>query len=448
MVVEWTSIFLVLILLLISLCIIKLIASKVEINAEIKRKLFHMSMGLVMLTFPYIFKTVLSVGVLGIIALIVLMILKHSKLKDTIGTVLYGVDRNSLGEIFFVISVFVIFYLSKGNKVLYSIPILVLTFADSVAALIGKNYGKKNIAKLNEDAKSIEGSFMFFMVAFMATLVPLLLFTTVGREETLIISTIIGFNVALIEMISHTGNDNLLIPLTTYAFLSTHINMSLEILRNNLIILGVIFILATIANRIKTWSKLALVEAMVVGYLTVTLYGLYALIPPMMLFFTSMIFPKLRESEKNIVYDARIIETNVVLGVAICVIVAITGMKQELFMIYALVYSMHLTVNTFVRFKYFVKLRESASLISGFLKGLVFVFLPSLMIQKKVFEVVPTNSILNLMVIMIFISGIIIKIKKRNVEKEETSIRNGYMHAKIVLVLTLITYVIQYFKVL
>ena len=110
MIVEWTSIFFVLILLLISLCMIKLIENKIEINAEIKRKLFHMSMGLVMLIFPYIFSSVLSVGVLGIIALIVLMILKHSKLKDTIGTVLYSVDRNSLGEIFFVISVFTIFY--------------------------------------------------------------------------------------------------------------------------------------------------------------------------------------------------------------------------------------------------------------------------------------------------------------------------------------------------
>lgn len=448
MIIEWTGILLVLTLLMISLLVIKIIEKKVDINAEIKRKLFHMSMGLVMLTFPYIFNSVLSVGVLGIIALIVLMILKNSKLKDSIGTVLYSVDRNSLGEIFFVISVFTIFYLSKGDKVLYSIPILVLTFADSIAALIGKNYGKKNIAKLNEDAKSIEGSFMFFMVAFMATLVPLLLFTTVGREETLIISTIIGFNVALIEMISHTGNDNLLIPLTTYAFLSTHINMSVEILRNNLIILGVIFILATIANRIKSWSKLALVEAMVVGYLTVTLYGIYAIIPPLMLFFTSMIFPKLRESEKNNVYDARIIETNVVLGVAICVIVAITGMKQELFMIYALVYSMHLTVNTFVRFKYFVKLKESTSLILGFLKGLVFVFLPSLLIQKMVWGILPNNAMLNLMLIMIFISGIMIMIKKKNVEIEETSIKNGYMHTRIVFILTSITYLIQYLKVL
>ena len=82
------------------------------------------------------------------------------------------------------------------------------------------------------------------------------------------------------------------------------------------------------------------------------------------------------------------------------------------------------------------------------LKGLIFVFLPSLIIQKKVFGLIHSNAMLNLMVIMIFISGIIIMLKKKNVIKEETSIKNGYMHAKIVFILTSVTYLIQYFKVI
>ena len=447
MVIEWTSILFVVSLLFLALLVIKIIEKKTNINGELKRKLFHVSMGLVMLTFPYIFNSAVSVGILGIIALVVLMVLKHSKLKNSLGTILYSVNRESLGEIFFVVSVFTIFYLSKGDAVLYSVPILILTFADSTAALIGKSYGKNNIAELNEDAKSIEGSFMFFMVAFMATLVPLLLWTTVGREETLIISTIVGFNVALIEMISHTGNDNLLIPLTTYAFLATHINLPLEMLRENLIILGAIFILVTIVNRIKSLSKLALVEVIVVGYLTITLYGIYAVIPPLMLFLTCMSFPRLRENEKNNIYDARIIETNVVIGIAICGIVAITGFKSEFFMVYGLVYSMHLTVNTFVRFKYYLKLSEMSSLILAFLKGLIFVFLPSLIIQQNVFGTIHSLLMIAVMIVALFISGILIKIEKRNVKEEEINIKNGYMHTQIVFILTILVYALQYFNV-
>lgn len=446
--IEWKSILLVIGLLLISLLVIKLFEKKLNLKPEMKRKLFHMSMGIVMLSFPYIFTSIISVGTLGILGLIVLFCLKNTKLKDSLGTILYSVNRESLGEVFFVISVFTIFYLSKGDKILYSIPILVLTFADSIAALIGKNYAKKNLAEETEDAKSLEGSFMFFMVAFMATLVPLLLFTTVGREETLIIATIIGFNVALIEMISHTGNDNLLIPLTTYAFLVTHINLDVEILRENLILLGVIFIIVTVINRVKTLSKLALVEVMVVGYLTISLYGLYAIVPPLMLFLTCMNFPRLRENEKSNIYDSRIIETNVVIGIAICGLVAITGYRAEFFMVYASAYAMHLTVNSFVRFKYFFNLSELDSIFLSFSKGLIFVFIPSLIVNKVIFGIVPGFWMLLIMVVLLFISAVIIKIEKRNVETEEITVKNGYMHTQIVFVLSMIMYILQSLKVL
>ena len=443
MCVEWKSIILIMAVIFVALLIIKFIEKKTNINAEIKRKMFHVTMGLVMLIFPYIFTSVVSVGILGSIAIAFLYILKHTKLKDSLGTILFSVDRESMGEIFFAISVFLIFYLSKGDKILFSIPILILTFADSTAALIGKNYGKKNLAKLNEDAKSIEGSFMFFMVAFIMTLVPLLLFSDVGREETLIISTIVGFNVALIEMISHTGNDNLLIPLTTFAFISTHIEMPLENLRINLLILGIIFILVTIANRVKAWSKLALVETLVVGYLTITLYNIYAIIPPLLLFFTVMRFPKQRENEKNNLYDARIIETNVIIGTAICGIVAITGLKKEFFITYVGCYAMHLIINTFVRLKYYFKFSEMKSLSLAIIKGVGFIFIPSLIIQKLVYGEFPQILTVIAIFLALVLSGIMICLKKKNVESEEISIDNGYMHTKIVFILTVIVSGIQ-----
>lgn len=443
MCVEWKSIILIMAVIFVALLIIKFIEKKTNINAEIKRKMFHVTMGLVMLIFPYIFTSVVSVGILGSIAIAFLYILKHTKLKDSLGTILFSVDRESMGEIFFAISVFLIFYLSKGDKILFSIPILILTFADSTAALIGKNYGKKNLAKLNEDAKSIEGSFMFFMVAFIMTLVPLLLFSDVGREETLIISTIVGFNVALIEMISHTGNDNLLIPLTTFAFISTHIEMPLENLRINLLILGIIFILVTIANRVKAWSKLALVETLVVGYLTITLYNIHAIIPPLLLFFTVMRFPKQRENEKNNLYDARIIETNVIIGTAICGIVAITGLKKEFFITYVGCYAMHLIINTFVRLKYYFKFSEMKSLSLAIIKGVGFIFIPSLIIQKLVYGEFPQILTVIATFLALVLSGIMICLKKKNVESEEISIDNGYMHTKIVFILTVIVSGIQ-----
>ena len=393
-------------------------------------------MGLVVLTFPYLFKNRVSVVIIGVVCVLIFLLMKHTKLKNSLGTILYSVDRESLGEIFFAISVVLIFYWSKGDKILYSIPILLLTFADSTAALIGKNYGKKNIAEFNEDAKSIEGSFMFFMVAFILTLVPLLLFTEVGREEVLIISTIVGFNVALIEMISHTGNDNLLIPLTTYAFLVTHINLNAGDLRFHLIGLGIIFILVNIANSVKAWSTLALVEALVIGYLTVSLYGIYAIIPPLILFLTCMRFPKIRENEKNNIYDARIIETNVISAITVCGIANVLNLKEQLFMVYCLCYSMHLTINTFIRFKYYFQYSNIVSIILSFLKGLIFIFIPSLIIEKVVFNQFQSIYITIFESIILLMSAILIDYQKKGIEKEEISIENGYKYMNIVVFLT------------
>ena len=443
MFIEWKGMLIVLAVIFIVMLIIKIADSEVHFHPEIKRKMFHIAMGLTMLTLPYLFKTTLSVGVLAIIALAIMYVLKNTRLKDSIGNVLYGVERNSLGEVFFIISVFALFYLSKGDKILYSIPILILTFADSAAAIIGTRYSKKSLAQYFEDPKSIEGSFAFFVVAFIVTLSSLLLFTEVGREETLLVSFILGLTVSLIEMISHTGNDNLLIPLTTFAFLNTLIKLDVETLRINLLIIILIYIIVKIATNVKVFSKLALVEAIMVGYLTIVLYGPYALIPPTLLLLTVMRFPKLKKIEKKNLYDARIIESNVIVGIAICGIVAITGLKQEFYMIYASCYSMHLIVNTFVRLKYYVKYSQIDSFLIAISKGIGFVFIPSLITQQLVFNKITSPLLIVSMTLTQVISAIMIYFKKKNVKKEVTSISNSFMQMRIVLMMTIVNVIMQ-----
>ena len=446
--IEVTSIIIIVAIVISALFIINLIDKKHKLKAETKRKAFHMSMGVSMLLLPYLFKNVISVGVLGLLAITGMLLLKHTKLKEKLGKPLYSVERKSLGEFYFIISIFLIFWLSGQNKILYSIPILILTFADSVAALIGKSYAKKNLAEMNEDAKSIEGSFMFFITAFMIVLVPLLLYTNVGREEVLLISAIIGFNVALIEMISHSGDDNILIPMTTYTFLSTLMTQEVEILRINILVIGIIFVIVTIANRVKVWSKIALAETAVVGYLTTIFYGFYALFAPTMMFLTVMNLPRRSEKEKKLKYDSRIIETNIIIGITICILASITGMKKELFMLYSLVYSMHLVVNSCVRFKYYFNCNEPTALLNGYTKGLILIFLPSILIEYLVFGEVLETGIMLVMVGVLLASGLAILIQRHNKNEEEISVENGYIHMMIVLIGCLFVFLVQNIQVL
>ena len=77
--IEVTSIIIIVAIVISALFIINLIDKKHKLKAETKRKAFHMSMGVSMLLLPYLFKNVISVGVLGLLAITGMLLLKHTK---------------------------------------------------------------------------------------------------------------------------------------------------------------------------------------------------------------------------------------------------------------------------------------------------------------------------------------------------------------------------------
>ena len=106
-------------------------------------------------------------------------------------------------------------------------------------------------------------------------------------------------------------------------------------------------------------------------------------------------------------------------------------------MIYATAYAMHLIINTFVRFKYYLKYPEIDCIVLSICKGIGFVFIPGLIIQKLIFGEMINVYMFIAMIISMILSGIMIYYKKKNIDEEKISIDNGYMHMKIVLILTI-----------
>ena len=103
-------------------------------------------------------------------ALIVAAIKFLEPLRKPLGRVVDGVPRTTLGEIYFPISVAIVFWLSQGmSPLLFCIPVLVLTLADATGALVGLRYGQTRFAGAS---KSVEGSFAFLIVAFFCIHVP------------------------------------------------------------------------------------------------------------------------------------------------------------------------------------------------------------------------------------------------------------------------------------
>jgi phytol kinase len=259
-------------------------------HPELVRKLLHVPMGLVTLTFPWLFDSAFPVAVLAGLAIASLLLLRWCEpLKQRFGSVLGGVERQSLGEIYFPLSVALIFWFSEGHSLLFCIPILILTLADAIAAIVGIRYGRFRYMTTG-GYKSAEGSTAFFMLAFFSTHVPLLVLSDTGRIETLLIGLILGLLVMLLEAIAWRGIDNLLIPLGGFVLLKTHLGMTETDLLVRLVLTLVLVCFVLFWRKRTTLNDGALLGTVLFGYLSWTIGGWLWLLPPLILFVTYPFF--------------------------------------------------------------------------------------------------------------------------------------------------------------
>jgi phytol kinase len=267
-------------------------AYKLRSNADPEwvRKLAHIATGLLSLSLPWIFHARWPVLIVCGASLLLMIVLRRSQiLQAHIGGVLDGVQRESAGEIYFPFSVAVLYMQTHGDKLLFSIPILMLTFADAVAALTGTHYGKHEY-KGTGGAKSAEGSVAFFTVAFMSVHVPLLLFSRVGRAETLLISLTMAALVTMLEGIAWRGLDNIFIPLGAFAMLKIYLGMPRPLLLARFIVAISLLILVRIYRRRTTLEGGALLCSALILYLSWALGGWIWFLPPATVFLVYSFF--------------------------------------------------------------------------------------------------------------------------------------------------------------
>jgi len=208
------------------------------LHPELSRKLVHITLGLVCLTFPWVFRSAWPVWTLAVLASGVFVSIRTVPvLRAKFGQVLGGVERKSWGELLFPFSVAFVFSLARGHALFYGVPILIMTLADALAALIGKRYGFSRY-ETDDGWKSVEGSAAFFFTAFLTTHVPLLLVTELGRAECLLVATVMGLIVMLMEAISWRGLDNLFVPLVSYVCLVRLVQLDTNELVTRLVVLA------------------------------------------------------------------------------------------------------------------------------------------------------------------------------------------------------------------
>ncbi|QMS85480.1 diacylglycerol/polyprenol kinase family protein [Candidatus Xianfuyuplasma coldseepsis] len=114
--------------------------------------------------------------------------------------------RNSLGTVYYAISLFVVVfldYLIEGAWAYSLLPILVMAYGDGLSAIVGLKFSSKQLI----NHKSVYGTMTMFVVTLI---IGFILLSTVWMV------VIVAVVATLVELFSPRGYDNLSVPLVLY----------------------------------------------------------------------------------------------------------------------------------------------------------------------------------------------------------------------------------------
>ncbi|MCY4224337.1 MAG: hypothetical protein OXF06_05815 [Bacteroidetes bacterium] len=358
---------------------LKLLEKKAHVHQEILRKGVHVGSGILALPLPWIFDEVWPVIIIGTLITSTLIAARTvPSLRRTVGTVMGGVQRNTIGEIYFVISVVILFLISQGQWLLYVIPLLTMSLADTAAAMVGIRYGQTQY-QTSEGVKSVEGSLAFFLVTFFSTHLVLLLFTDTGRAESLLISTILALLVMMLELLSWRGLDNIFVPFSTHAFLRLYLESDAQLILFHLTV-AIVLVIFTLAWRRR--SKLddsALIGCALFGYVAFTLGGWQWLIAPLGFFALYVVlWPRSSERRSHTIYTL----LTMIGAPLFCLFTYAMTDIHWLLIPFAISFASHLTLNGISRVTLQSEMNNRFVQILGTIgSGWIFVYAPTVVLM-------------------------------------------------------------------
>jgi phytol kinase len=182
-------------------------------NPEVVRKIVHIGTGNIILL-AWFLKIPMWIGVAASIFFSAIAFLSYYL---PILPSINGVGRKSLGTFFYAVSIgiLVAWFWTLQLPQFAAIGILVMTWGDGLAALIGQRYGKHPYL-LWDMRKSWEGSFTMGIASFLVTLI-ILLVTQGSSWQIWLISSVVAIIATALEAFSKYGIDNLTVPICSAA---------------------------------------------------------------------------------------------------------------------------------------------------------------------------------------------------------------------------------------
>lgn len=182
-------------------------------EAEITRKIVHIGTGNVILLAWWL-DIPPSVGITASILASAITLLSY---RFPILPGINSVGRQSLGTFFYSLSFGILiawfWYLQQPQYAV--LGILVMTWGDGLAALIGQRFGKHKYKVFGAE-KSWEGSLTMMLVSYLVS--SLILVGTQGNSwQNWVISLLVALIATALEAFSFLGIDNLTVPLGSAA---------------------------------------------------------------------------------------------------------------------------------------------------------------------------------------------------------------------------------------
>lgn len=126
-------------------------------------------------------------------------------------------ERNSMGTVYFPISLFILVLISFGpssHPYIGALGILIMGYGDGFAAIAGKKYGSSKYYILGSE-KSLQGTLTMFAVSAIVAFAVLSIYSPEGAFRN---SALLALVATVLESITPYGMDNLTVPILTTLF--------------------------------------------------------------------------------------------------------------------------------------------------------------------------------------------------------------------------------------
>jgi len=273
------------------------VRSSLKWGPETSRKMVHVIVGIMVATCPLIFESNIQPITLAVIFIAVnVLALKSHAFKS-----MHATDRTTFGTVYFPIAFLILAAFFWEKPITLILSLLVMTFSDTLASIVGGQEKKPLKFTLWEDEKSLQGSAAMFLSTTLIIYVGTDFFAWLfGAAFFLPLNVLIGcaafvgLMATLAEATSNKGSDNLSVPLVTAIsyeiYLINYTHGTLPVLLLWMVGSAVIFFLA---HKLRSLNGGGTATAFVMGMFIFGTGGAQWIMPILAFFILSSILSKL-----------------------------------------------------------------------------------------------------------------------------------------------------------